>query len=284
MTSSASQVQLRRDTNTNVDAYTGPQGEAIYNTDTKRLHMQDGATAGGIPMAKLSEVQTFGRRTVVDANATIAANDVIVSMTAITATRTWALPAAASYPPGLELTLQDESGAVSLSMQIIIAPNGTDTIQGLSSISLSQPYNGLRLRSNGVNGWYLADGNPGIVAQSPHGGGLSAVAIEQLTTLSGPTTSAAIQIPNPCIVFGVSMRVITAIAGATSFSIGEASSAGRFGSGLPIAAGSTNFGMIGPNPYYGSNSTIIFTAAGGNFTGGVVRTTIYGFAPLTIQS
>jgi len=33
-------------------AYIGPAGEVVYNLDTKRLHMQDGVTPGGIPALK----------------------------------------------------------------------------------------------------------------------------------------------------------------------------------------------------------------------------------------
>lgn len=42
-----------------VAAYTGPSGEVIYNTTTKRLHTQDGATAGGTALATLTEVSSI---------------------------------------------------------------------------------------------------------------------------------------------------------------------------------------------------------------------------------
>jgi hypothetical protein len=43
-------------------------------------------------------------------------------------------------------------------------------------------------------------------------------------------------------------------------------------------AGTTNRGLIGLNPYY-ADTPILYTAAGGNFTGGQVRMTIHYFKP-----
>ncbi|HXY56972.1 MAG TPA: hypothetical protein VEH76_00160 [Methylocystis sp.] len=274
----STQVQLRRDIAANVAAFTGAQGEIIVDTTNNRLCLQDGATAGGWPAAKLAEAQNFARRTVADANTAIAASDVIVAMTAITATRTWTLPAAASYPAGKELTLQDESGSVTPTVQIVVAPNGAETIQGLSSVALSTPFNGLRLRSNGSNGWFLADGNPGVIAQAPHGGAIAAFCLEQLVTLSGATTSSAVSIPAGALVVAVSNRVTTAIAGATSYSCGVSSNPTQFGSSLGVGAGSINLGLIGPNPFY-SATPVLYTAAGGNFTSGAVRMTIHYLFP-----
>lgn len=48
--------RLARGTAAEVAAYTGPTAEPIVNTETWRLHVQDGATAGGRPLALLSEI------------------------------------------------------------------------------------------------------------------------------------------------------------------------------------------------------------------------------------
>jgi hypothetical protein len=50
------QLQLRRGTAAQVAVFTGAQGEVVVDTTNNRLVLQDGATAGGIPIAKLSEV------------------------------------------------------------------------------------------------------------------------------------------------------------------------------------------------------------------------------------
>lgn len=60
----AKQVQLRRGSSTECDAFTGVTGEAFYDTTNKRLRMSDGSTAGGTPLAKLSEVVAQGKHTV----------------------------------------------------------------------------------------------------------------------------------------------------------------------------------------------------------------------------
>lgn len=60
----AKQVQLRRGTSTECDAFTGVVGESFYDTTNKRLRMSDGSTAGGTPLAKLSEIIAQGKHTI----------------------------------------------------------------------------------------------------------------------------------------------------------------------------------------------------------------------------
>jgi hypothetical protein len=52
----ATQVQFRRGSATQVAAFTGAQGEAVVDTTNNRLVVQDGATAGGFASAKLADV------------------------------------------------------------------------------------------------------------------------------------------------------------------------------------------------------------------------------------
>ena len=93
---------------------------------------------------------------------------------------------------------------------------------------------------------------------------------EELTGLSGATAVSTIAFPNQCIILGCSLRVTTAITGATSFDCGDGSSASRFGGSLGVALGSTNQGTVGPSGNY-SPTTITLTANGSNFTAGAVR-------------
>ena len=71
------------------------------------------------------------------------------------------------------------------------------------------------------------------------------------------------------------MRVTTTITGPTSFEVGYGSGGtlSAFGSGLPLAAGSTNYGLIGPTAFYAS-TPIILTATGGSFSAGAVRLSV----------
>ena len=50
------QLQLRRGTASQVAAFTGAAGETVIDTTNNRLVVNDGATAGGFPAARLSEV------------------------------------------------------------------------------------------------------------------------------------------------------------------------------------------------------------------------------------
>jgi len=48
----ATQLQLRRGTNTQVTAFTGAEGEVSVNTTNDSLHVHDGSTAGGFELAR----------------------------------------------------------------------------------------------------------------------------------------------------------------------------------------------------------------------------------------
>ena len=50
------QLQLRRNTASNIAVFTGAQGEIVVDTTNNRVVVQDGVTAGGWAAAKLSEV------------------------------------------------------------------------------------------------------------------------------------------------------------------------------------------------------------------------------------
>lgn len=52
----ADQLQLRRGTTAQIATFTGAQGEVIVDTDKDTLVVQDGATAGGFPLASESAV------------------------------------------------------------------------------------------------------------------------------------------------------------------------------------------------------------------------------------
>lgn len=111
-----------------------------------------------------------------------------------------------------------------------------------------------------------------------HGGKTEIFCEEELITLSGATTNSTVQIPDGAIVLAVSNRVVTAITGAGSYDCGDATNATRFGGSLGGSVGATNRGLIGPMPYY-ANTPVLYTAQGGNFTGGQVRMTIHCLKP-----
>jgi hypothetical protein len=175
----AVQVQYRRGAATQVAGFTGAAGEMVVDTTNNRVVVQDGATAGGWPAAKLSEAITNTRTAVADANYTALATDRSIAYTAITAARTVTLPASSSYPTGTRLTVFDESGACSATNTITLSPNGSDTIDGASSAQIKSAYGYLALQTNAAGKWTIVD-------QAGASGGVSS-----LNTLSGALSIAA---------------------------------------------------------------------------------------------
>jgi hypothetical protein len=280
----AVQVQYRRGTASQVAGFTGAQGELVVDTTNNRVVVQDGATAGGFAAAKLAEVVTNTRTAVSDASYSALATDRNIAYTAITAARTVTLPAAANYPTGTRLLIFDESGSCSAANAITVAIAGSDTIDGVASIAIPVAYGYLALESNGANKWTVVDAaafNGAVPIFAPHGSNIQCAVVEDLITCSGASSVSTRQIPNRAIVLAVSVYVLTAITGATSFNVdattsasgGSGTTAGQFGAGLGIAAGSNNSGVIGPTAWYAA-STIKLTAQGSNFTGGTVRVAI----------
>jgi len=87
---------------------------------------------------------------------------------------------------------------------------------------------------------------------------------------AGATSETAITIPERAILFGVTGLVSQAVTGVSSFSVGVAADAQRFGSGIGTGVNSQVNGVGTPSAYY-SATPIRFTATGGGFTGGSVR-------------
>lgn len=115
-----------------------------------------GAGAQNVPSRQIV-VQQPG-----DANATIAVATTNVWTTSLSTTRTWTLPAASVLVKGSQITVTDLGGAISTpGNNIIISPNGSDTINGLGTITLSQPYASITLMSNGSNGWVASSSAAG---------------------------------------------------------------------------------------------------------------------------
>jgi hypothetical protein len=73
----ATQLQIRRGTTAQMNAFTGAEGELAVNTTTDTVHVHDGATAGGFALAKAdgSNIGTYaGSFTTISASGAITAN------------------------------------------------------------------------------------------------------------------------------------------------------------------------------------------------------------------
>lgn len=271
------QLQLRRGTASQVAAFTGAQGECVIDTTNNRLVINDGATAGGFSAAKLSEVITNGRTAVSDAAYTVLATDRMAAYTALTAARVITLPASTAYPTGTRLLIVDETGNCGVTKTLTINAAGSDTISGAASAVVNQAYGFIGLESNQAGQWTVVDTGfmpaTANLAAAAHGASIQGQVIETLVTLSGASTNASVPIPADCIVLAVGTRVVTAITGAPSYEVGVAGNLTQFGSALAVAAGSTNYGLIGPMAFY-ANTTLTITATSGSFTAGQVRLSI----------
>jgi hypothetical protein len=271
------QLQLRRGTGTQVAAFTGAAGEVVFDTTNNRLVANDGVTVGGNPAAKLAEVITNTRTAVSDAAYTALVTDRLIAYTALTAARVVTLPASSAYPTGTRLIVIDETGNCSVTKTLMVNAAGSDTIDGAALAVVNQAYGFVGFESNGAGHWTIIDQGfmPAFanIAAAPHGATIQAQVLETSVTLSGASTNASLQIPANCIVLAVGARVISAITGATSYEVGVAGNLSQFGSTLGVAAGSTNFGLIGPTAFY-TATTLTITAAGGSFAAGQVRLSI----------
>lgn len=114
------------------------------------------------------------------------------------------------------------------------------------------------------------------IALTAHGGRVTLRAKEEELTLTGAyvETGDAAFIPDRALVLGVSSRTTLAVTGATSYAVGIAEDATKFGNLLGIALNSTNVGVIGPAGFY-ADTKVRVTANGGNFTAGKVRLVVY---------
>lgn len=271
------QLQLRRGTAAQVTAFTGSAGEVVMDTTNNRLVVNDGVTVGGTPLAKLSEVQTNSRTPVSDTAYTVLVTDRMVAYTALTAARVVTLPASSLFPLGTRLLIVDETGNCSVTKTLAVGANGTDVIDGAASAVVNQAYGFIGLESNQSGHWTTIDQGfmlaTANLAAAAHGATIQAQVLETSVTLSGASTNASLQIPANCVLLAVGARVTTAITGATSYEVGVAGNLSQFGSALSIAAGSTNFGLIGPTAFYAA-TTLTITAGGAAFTGGQVRLSI----------
>ena len=273
-------LQHLREASSFLSTFIGRAGEIVVDLTNNRLVMHDGATAGGWPAAKLSEVITNTRAAVADANHTALVTDRLIAYTSLSTARTVTLPAASLYPIGTLLTIIDESGFCSPTNTITIAGAGADMIDGAPNAALQMAYGYIALESDGVSKWTVMV-QSGFQARGANGSTIQFGLLEQLVICSGASSTSTIQIPNRAIVFAVSVFVVTAITGATSYNVdattnasgGTGTTAGQFGAGLGIAAGSNNSGVIGPTAWYAA-STIKLTAQGGSFSGGQVRIAI----------
>lgn len=116
-----------------------------------------------------------------------------------------------------------------------------------------------------------------LLAGTPSGGAVALRAVEQELALSGSVVASSIVIPDRAICLAVASRTVAAVTGASSYQVGIAGEASKFGSLLGVALGASNIGVIGPQAFY-ADTPLRITAQGGSFTGGRVRLALFFLA------
>jgi major tropism determinant Mtd-like protein len=121
----ATQVQLRRGTSTQVAGFTGAQGEVVVDTTNNRAVVHDGATAGGFALARRAEKQ---RSITGSGDLPITADDVILNVNA-GSPLTIIVPAASSRLGSIIFKIVAGSATVTL------VPTGGDTFDGQATLT-----------------------------------------------------------------------------------------------------------------------------------------------------
>lgn len=167
----STRVQRRRGSAAAHATFIGAEGELTVMTDEKRVVVHDGATAGGIPMARLDEVSDEVQRAIGNADFSFQITDrLVVPSAAFTAPRTGTLPAASSVAAGRTISFFDALPAINGANVVTVVRSGSDTINGATSYVCSQPRGRWDFISDGVSKWSV------VVEKQPLAATLTALA------------------------------------------------------------------------------------------------------------
>lgn len=221
--------------------------EHVLTQATARILGRITASTGATEELTADQVRTFLDQGTAhgDSNYTILATDWFVyTSAALTAARTFTLPAANAVSAGHELLITDIAGGITSTNTLIVARAGSDTINGgTSSITLVRAYASIRLRSDGSSKWTVIACN-------------GAYRFTSYTSGSGTHTTLA-----GCTEMDVEM------CGGGGGGAGSGTSPGA-----ATAGGNTTFGSLTANGgAAGTNSSGTFWALGGSASGGDVN-------------
>jgi hypothetical protein len=140
--------------------------------------------------------------------------------------------------------------------------------------SLKRSPTALQLRLGDDTGFTALDASD-VSIDGANGQACAMSQLSESVTLSGATTAASAAIfPAGSLGVMVVYRVTTPITGATSFDLGVSGAAARYFDDAAL----TGTGVSGVASSYPGATALLFTANGSNFTGGVVRVTVYFIA------
>lgn len=125
-------------------------GTFAFTNDLTALNASN-LTTGTVDLARLVNTQTVG-----DGNATITAGTRDILLTAaLTAPRTYTLPAASAYPAGARLTFVDMANTLTATNTATLARAGSDLLNNATSLTLNTPGAAPLLISDGTSRWNL---------------------------------------------------------------------------------------------------------------------------------
>jgi hypothetical protein len=198
-----------------------------------------------------------------------------------------------SYRSVLNMDASDNVNLGATNIGWLALNSGTAGIYcGVNNVSISQFW-ASGLRPSADDTYYLgtvAQRWKEVIATSLRTAGANAQATLQtqattsLTCNSGTSTAVATNlIPAGSIVFGVTARVTTILAGTSlsTWKLGDGTTANAWGNTLALAAGTVTDSTTGTYlstwapTYYGSATSVTLTANAGQFDSGVVRLTVH---------
>ena len=143
------------------------------------------------------------------------------------------------------------------------------------------PWAGWRLWVASETGSALHNGTDWRLVSQPTSPGGAITALRQVETDhvigSGATSETIAFIPDKAIVLGVTARVVEAVSGASTWSLGVGGSPNRYGTGIGTDLNSYVRGVTGSPLAYFGGSTLLLTADSGSFMGGTVRIAVHYF-------
>ncbi|MGA2893770.1 MAG: hypothetical protein ABSE22_12935 [Xanthobacteraceae bacterium] len=182
----AVQVQYRRGSASQVAGFTGAQGELVVDTTNNRVVVQDGATAGGFPAAKLSDVGTITGQH--GSTVQLGVAEDIITCSGASSVSTAAIPNRAIVLAVSTYVVTAVTGATSFNVDATIsASGGSGTTGGQFGSSLGFAAGSSNSGVIGPSAWY-ATSTIRLTAQGgSFTGGTVRVAIQYI--LCGPPTS-----------------------------------------------------------------------------------------------
>ena len=129
----ATQLQIRRGTTAQMNAFTGAEGELAVNTSTDTVHVHNGATAGGFALARAdgSNIATYaGSFTTLAASSTATLNTLVSSGATLTGGTINGVTVGATTPSTGAFTTVSASGAITGNVTGNLTGNVTGDVTG----------------------------------------------------------------------------------------------------------------------------------------------------------